>query len=261
MERRLLHRRPGAARTAAHLQPAVWISGGQCRGSAAVGSLAAELDAPPDSRAEVDARLRSRIDFVSQSAESSRPGVCPVIRGRDRSGRHQPVGHRAGRRARSAAARRSDSDRDVWPQSVSADRRAAVHAHAESVWLLLVQAAVAVATGLDSLTGATKASVTQATLLSDELLRRLISVGQVDIVVGVPTLNHADTIAETLDVVDQGLLRYFARARTVVIGADGGSTDQTLAIVADPAGAGGTRIGGLRTRHRLAASYRGLPGR
>jgi glucosylglycerate synthase len=121
---------------------------------------------------------------------------------------------------------------------------------------------VAVATGLDSLTGATKASVTQATLLSDELLRRLISVGQVDIVVGVPTLNHADTIAGTLDVVDQGLLRYFARARTVVIGADGGSTDQTLEIVADPSVAGaGTRIGGLRTRHRLAASYRGLPGR
>lgn len=104
--------------------------------------------------------------------------------------------------------------------------------------------------------------MTQATLLSDELLRRLISVGQVDIVVGVPTLDHAETIAGTLDVVDRGLVRHFPRARTVVICADGGSHDQTLPIVANPKSAGaGAPDGGLRTRHRIGASYRGLPGR
>jgi hypothetical protein len=104
--------------------------------------------------------------------------------------------------------------------------------------------------------------VTQTSLLSDELLRRLIGVGQVDIVVGVPTLNHADTIAATLDAVDQGLTRYFPRARTVVIGADGGSSDGTLEIVADATSAAASaRSSGLRTRHRIGASYRGVPGR
>jgi hypothetical protein len=107
-----------------------------------------------------------------------------------------------------------------------------------------------------------KGRVTQTSLLSDELVRRLIGVGQVDIVVGVPTLNHADTIAATLDVVDQGLTRYFPRARTVVIGADGGSSDGTPEIIADvTAAAVSARTTGLRTRHRIGASYRGLPGR
>jgi hypothetical protein len=48
----------------------------------------------------------------------------------------------------------------------------------------------------------------------------------------------------------------------VVIGADGGSSDGTPEIVADvTAAATSARIGGLRTRHRIGASYRGLPGR
>ena len=35
-----------------------------------------------------------------------------------------------------------------------------------------------------------------ATAFSDDLLRQLMAVGQVDIVVGVPTLNNAATIAD-----------------------------------------------------------------
>jgi hypothetical protein len=93
-------------------------------------------------------------------------------------------------------------------------------------------------------------------------VRRLIGVGQVDIVVGVPTLNHADTIAPTLGVIDQGLTRHFPRARTVVIAADGGSSDATLEIVGNETGAAAeARASGLRTRHRVAASYGGVPGR
>jgi hypothetical protein len=115
---------------------------------------------------------------------------------------------------------------------------------------------------LDSLSRGTKDRVTGTSLLSDELVRRLIGVGQVDIVVGVPTLNHAETITATLDVIDQGLMRYFPRARTVVIGADGGSSDGTVEIVANGTGAAvAARASGLRTRHRIGASYRGIPGR
>lgn len=102
----------------------------------------------------------------------------------------------------------------------------------------------------------------QASLFTDDVLRRLIGVGQVDVVVGLPTMNHADTIGHALDVVDRGLMRHFPRARTVVVGADGGSTDGTPEIVGAPSSvitAGGA--GGLRTRHRLGAAYRGIPGR
>lgn len=121
---------------------------------------------------------------------------------------------------------------------------------------------MAVAAALDGLTRGTKDRVTQTSLLSDELVRRLIGVGQVDIVVGVPTFNHASTITATLDVIDRGLTRYFPRARTVVIGADGGSSDGTVEIVADGTGpAAAARTSGLRTRHRIGASYRGIPGR
>jgi hypothetical protein len=117
---------------------------------------------------------------------------------------------------------------------------------------------MAVAAAIDSLVRGTK-DATQTSLLSDELVRRLIGVGQVDIVVGVPTLNHADTIGATLDVIDQGLTRYFPRSRTVIIGADGGSSDGTVEIVGT--GPAAARASGLRTRHRIGAAYRGLPGR
>lgn len=103
--------------------------------------------------------------------------------------------------------------------------------------------------------------MTQATLLSDDLLRRLISVGQVDVLVGVPTLNNADTIAGALQAVDEALTQHFARARTVVIAADGGSRDGTVEIVGTTAPEGGDRYRGLRTRHRFVAAYRGVPGR
>jgi hypothetical protein len=102
----------------------------------------------------------------------------------------------------------------------------------------------------------------RSTVLSDAVMRRLIGVGQVDIVVGVPTLNHAASIAGTLDAVDEGLLRHFPRARTVVIGADGGSNDGTVeAFGAATPAAARSPGGGLRTRHRVAAAARGLPGR
>jgi hypothetical protein len=106
--------------------------------------------------------------------------------------------------------------------------------------------------------------VAQTTLLTDDLLRHLMAVGQVDIVVGVPTLNNADTIGGTLKAADQGLARYFPRERTVIINADGGSRDGTSEIVTEVAsGVGGRRDtwGALRTRHQISTSYRGVPGK
>jgi len=63
--------------------------------------------------------------------------------------------------------------------------------------------------------------------LSDALLWQLIAVGQVDILVGLPTLNNADTIVEVVRAVHVCFTRDFPRLRTVMINSDGGSTDGT----------------------------------
>lgn len=99
-------------------------------------------------------------------------------------------------------------------------------------------------------------------LLDDDLLRTLMAVGQVDIVVGLPTLNNAETIAATVRVASQGLATHFPRARTVIVSADRGSSDGTPEIVrqSDAAAASGAR-GGLRTQHHISASSGAVQGK
>jgi glycerate kinase len=69
------------------------------------------------------------------------------------------------------------------------------------------------------------------TILSDDLLSELIAVGEVDILVGVPTYNHCKTAGQVVRAVQVGFLKYFPRARTVLINPDGGSTDGTVDVV------------------------------
>lgn len=68
-------------------------------------------------------------------------------------------------------------------------------------------------------------------ILSDDLLRQLISVGEVDILVGLHTHNHAKTIGHVVQVIREGLLKYFQRERVAVLNADGGSVDGTRELV------------------------------
>ena len=71
----------------------------------------------------------------------------------------------------------------------------------------------------------------QESTLSDALLRQLIAVGQVDILVGLPTLNNASTIVDVVRAVHVSFTRDFPRLRTVIINSDGGSTDGTTDLV------------------------------
>jgi hypothetical protein len=57
-------------------------------------------------------------------------------------------------------------------------------------------------------------------------------VGEVDLLVGVPTHNSAKTVGETVQGIRLGLLKYFPRERTVILNADGGSKDSTRDVVA-----------------------------
>ena len=53
--------------------------------------------------------------------------------------------------------------------------------------------------------------------LPDALLRQLIAVGQVDVLVGLPTLNNAATIENVVRAVHVSFTRDFPRLRTVMI--------------------------------------------
>ena len=103
----------------------------------------------------------------------------------------------------------------------------------------------------------------RSSILSDELVRQLVAVGQVDILVGVPTFNNAATVEAVVKTLHVGLARHFPRERTVLINPDGGSDDGTVGLVrnspmADEELRGSTT---LRTTHRVSAPYPGLPGR
>ena len=61
--------------------------------------------------------------------------------------------------------------------------------------------------------------------LSDDFLRQLINVGEVDLMVAVPTYNDGKKIASVVQAVRLGLLKYFPRERAVLVNADSGSRD------------------------------------
>ena len=56
--------------------------------------------------------------------------------------------------------------------------------------------------------------------------------GEVDLLVGVPTHNNAKTVGETVQGIRAGLLKYFPRERAVILNVDGGSKDGTRDVVA-----------------------------
>jgi len=106
--------------------------------------------------------------------------------------------------------------------------------------------------------------VEQESTLSDALLRQLIAVGQVDILVGLPTLNNASTIVDVVRAVHVSFTRDFPRLRTVIINSDGGSTDGTTDLVRSASLVDTDMVQTshqLRTHHRVLAPYHGLPGR
>lgn len=102
----------------------------------------------------------------------------------------------------------------------------------------------------------------EETLLTDDFLRQLINVGEVDILVGLPTHNNAKTIAPVLRAIQAGILKCFARERVVIINADGGSHDGTPQVVT---GASiddiwnASKVYTLRTLHAISTQYARTP--
>ncbi|HEY1802151.1 MAG TPA: glycosyltransferase family A protein [Terriglobales bacterium] len=102
----------------------------------------------------------------------------------------------------------------------------------------------------------------EESILSDDFLRELMNVGEVDILVGLPTYNDARTVSHVVQAVRAGLLKYFPRQRAVIINADGGSKDSTQEIVrassiSDLRNA--PNLHALRTLHSISTQYAGGP--
>jgi hypothetical protein len=109
-----------------------------------------------------------------------------------------------------------------------------------------------------------KASSADDSILTDELLRQLINVGEVDILIGLPTHNNAKTIGPIVATIQAGLLAMFPRERAVIINADGGSQDGTPELVLNAAiddVRGRSRVSALRTLPVVSTQYASSPAR
>jgi len=98
----------------------------------------------------------------------------------------------------------------------------------------------------------------EESILTDDFLRELINVGEVDILVGVATYNDAKTVGSVIQTVRSGLLRYFPRARAVVVNADGGSRDGTQELVRAASISDMRHVSNLyalRTLHCISTEY------
>jgi hypothetical protein len=104
--------------------------------------------------------------------------------------------------------------------------------------------------------------VEDGNFLSDDFLRQLINVGEVDILVGLPTHNNAKTVGSIVRTIRSGILRDFPRERAVIINADGGSRDGTPELITGvsiddirP----DSSVYALRTLHAISTKYASTP--
>jgi hypothetical protein len=102
----------------------------------------------------------------------------------------------------------------------------------------------------------------EESILTDDFLRELINVGEVDILVGVPTYNDGATVGQVVQAVRAGLLKYFPRHRVVIVNADGGSRDTSRDLVRAASISDlqhPSNLHALRTLHCVSTRYPGDP--
>jgi glucosylglycerate synthase len=70
-------------------------------------------------------------------------------------------------------------------------------------------------------------SSAEDSFLADGFLRQLMSVGEVDLLVGIRSHNNATTIGRAVETVEQSFQQSFPRDKVVILNVDDGSTDST----------------------------------
>jgi hypothetical protein len=103
---------------------------------------------------------------------------------------------------------------------------------------------------------------TEESLLSDDFLRQLINIGEVDILVGLPTHNSVKTVGSIVQQIQSGILKSFPRERAAIINVDAGSRDGTPELVTgisiDDVHRG-SNLYALRTLHAISTQYSAGP--
>ncbi len=83
--------------------------------------------------------------------------------------------------------------------------------------------------------------------------RRLEKIDHADLVVGIPCFNNESTIEHVIDMVSEGIAKYYPDLRSVIIVSDGGSTDDSRELARD------------KTVYpfieKIVTIYRGIPGK
>ena len=98
--------------------------------------------------------------------------------------------------------------------------------------------------------------------LGDDFIRQLMSVGEVDLLIGIPSYNNAVTIAETVRAIEESVHQNFYRDRIAIVNVDGGSTDNTTEVFLKVDGRKGfdrRSSTSLRTIHRVSWQYGKTP--
>ncbi|MGD0962561.1 MAG: hypothetical protein ABSA57_01520 [Candidatus Acidiferrales bacterium] len=96
----------------------------------------------------------------------------------------------------------------------------------------------------------------EESFLTDDLLRQLISVGEVDLLVGIPSLNNVATIANAVAAAEDSFQHAFPRERAVIVNVDSGSNDGTpdaFLNASSHQNSRGRGLTSLRTGHRVVA--------
>src|SRR5205809_1753865 len=99
--------------------------------------------------------------------------------------------------------------------------------------------------------------------LTPETGSQLREIGEVDLLVGIPSYNNADTIGHVVRAVSAGLVTSFSGLRSVVVKSDGGSSDGTPDVVART----GVDFGAMLISDRqsplqkIITPYQGIPGK
>jgi glycosyltransferase involved in cell wall biosynthesis len=75
-------------------------------------------------------------------------------------------------------------------------------------------------------------------IIGKEKMRKIENIRVADILVGIPSYNNARTIVHVIQSVQTGLSKSFPGMKSVIVNADGGSTDGTADIVQTTAGSG-----------------------
>jgi hypothetical protein len=101
-------------------------------------------------------------------------------------------------------------------------------------------------------------ALAEDTILADDLIRQLISVGEVDLLVGISSQGDAITTCHAFRAIEQSFQQHFTRQRAVIVNVCGGDND---GCEASGSGLGGLEekntppAKALRTVHRVTADF------